>query len=208
MAHAERREAVRAGWQVVPGEAPDAWMRSGEVSRTEERELLRLVASHMRRIAGPHPDFDDLVQLGMIGTLGALADFRGDSSLSTYVAGICYRVWYKHLRSLRRRLARLVPSLTGALPESTDASAEAPRLPSDQILSHERWRRLYAALDQLGEKRRTAVVLHDLDELEIEEIACIVGAPPATVRTRLRDGRRGLRELLQHDPYFTEENTR
>ena len=48
-------------------------------------------------------------------------------------------------------------------------------------------------------------MLHDLDELEIDEIAVIVGANPLTVRSRLRDGRKLLARALENDPYFGSE---
>jgi DNA-directed RNA polymerase specialized sigma24 family protein len=46
------------------------------------------------------------------------------------------------------------------------------------------------------------VTLHDIAGLDIAEIAEIVGTKEATVRTRLRDGRRKLAQLLKSDEYF------
>ena len=75
----------------------------------------------------------------------------------------------------------------------------------DVLEARERARRLYRALNQLSPKRRTVVALHDLDGLDVEEIAAIVGANVLTVRSRLRDGRRLLAEKLRGDPYFGDE---
>ena len=60
-----------------------------------------------------------------------------------------------------------------------------------------RARQLHLGLAKLSEKLRTAVVLHDLEELEVSEIATIVGCGELTVRSRLRDGRKQLARLLQ-----------
>ncbi|MES1183932.1 MAG: sigma factor-like helix-turn-helix DNA-binding protein, partial [Myxococcales bacterium] len=49
---------------------------------------------------------------------------------------------------------------------------------------------------------RTVVVLHDVEELSIAEIAGIVGSNELTVRSRLRDGRKRLRVLLSADQEF------
>jgi DNA-directed RNA polymerase specialized sigma24 family protein len=46
------------------------------------------------------------------------------------------------------------------------------------------------------------VVLHDVEELSIAEIARIVGSNEMTVRSRLRDGRRRLRDLLSDQREF------
>jgi RNA polymerase sigma-70 factor (ECF subfamily) len=74
---------------------------------------------------------------------------------------------------------------------------------SGQLLEErERARRLRAALERVSPKRRAVVILHDLEELEVEEIAAIVGANEGTVRSRLRDGRKRLAEELERDPYF------
>ena len=44
------------------------------------------------------------------------------------------------------------------------------------------------------------VILHDIEERSIPEIARIVGAGELTVRSRLRDGRKQLAKLLRaHD---------
>ena len=41
------------------------------------------------------------------------------------------------------------------------------------------------------------VVLHDLEELSVAELAQVVGTGELTVRSRLRDGRKQLAKLLQ-----------
>ena len=55
---------------------------------------------------------------------------------------------------------------------------------------------LWAAVSRLPEKLRTAVHLHYAEGYATEEIAALLGVPPATVRTRLHRARLRLRELL------------
>lgn len=55
---------------------------------------------------------------------------------------------------------------------------------------------LSQALTELPDPFRTAVVLSDLEGLNTQEIAEIMGCPPNTVKTRLFRGRRMLREML------------
>lgn len=167
----------------------------------DDRELLRLIVTQMRRLAGPHRDFDDLVQKGWLEVNSALPRFRGEARLSTFVAAICYRVWSKHLRWSSRFFRRFLTSSDGCLPELADGRDPAPLT----LERREEWRHLYAALDRITEKRRTVVILHDLQGLELEEIAGIVECGVTTVRTRLRDGRKALAEALREDPYFSKE---
>ena len=72
----------------------------------------------------------------------------------------------------------------------------------DRMAQDERVARLRAALDTLSSKQRTVVILHDLEGLAVEEVAGVVGAGIAAVRSRLRDGRKALARALAQDPYF------
>ncbi len=50
--------------------------------------------------------------------------------------------------------------------------------------------RCYRILDTLPPKKRTVLVLHEIQGLDIKEIAAIVKAPQVTVRTRLHYARK------------------
>ena len=56
--------------------------------------------------------------------------------------------------------------------------------------------KLWDAVARLPEKLRTAVHLHYAEGYTTEEIAALLGVPPATVRTRLRRARLKLKDLL------------
>ena len=68
-----------------------------------------------------------------------------------------------------------------------------------------RARRLYAALDQLPNEKRAALILHDLEGLDVKDVAAISGANELTVRSRLRDAHKKLAEILRQDPLFDPE---
>ena len=55
---------------------------------------------------------------------------------------------------------------------------------------------LWDAVARLPEKLRTAVHLHYAEGYSTEEIAALLGVPPATARTRLRRARLKLKDLL------------
>ena len=55
---------------------------------------------------------------------------------------------------------------------------------------------LWEAVARLPEKLRTVIHLHYAEGYSTEEIAALLGVPPATVRTRLHRGRQQLKELL------------
>ena len=52
---------------------------------------------------------------------------------------------------------------------------------------------------KLPEKYRDVVYLHYYEGMPTDEIAQVVGSPPSTVRNRLRDARKLLRQMLGDD---------
>ncbi len=58
---------------------------------------------------------------------------------------------------------------------------------------------LVAALRQLPESQRMAIVLHHLCDLSVEQVASETGAPVGTVKARLSRGRAALARRLAVD---------
>jgi RNA polymerase sigma-70 factor, ECF subfamily len=142
---------------------------------------------------------DDLVQSAAERALRSWPRFEGRSRISTWTYGIAYRTlidhdrWYRRWR-LRFRLAAEDETIE---PEGNwDGEASVQEL--------ERAKRLHHALDTLPPAKRAVLVLHDLEGLEMKEVASIVGTNERTVRSRLRDGRKKLADLLGDDPLFQE----
>jgi RNA polymerase sigma-70 factor (ECF subfamily) len=68
--------------------------------------------------------------------------------------------------------------------------------PDERVMSEEFRVALMAALDELPEVYRSAIVLCDLESLSYSEIADRQGTTIGTVRSRIHRGRRLLRDLL------------
>jgi RNA polymerase sigma-70 factor (ECF subfamily) len=164
---------------------------TSETELVSERELFEAVYRRMAALAGRHAsDFDDLVQLAAEQVFKSRASFQGGSELLTWVYAVCYRVLLKQRRWYRRW------SLRFRLERDDDPAPREERLPSGELERRERARLLQASLDRLSDAHRAVVVLHDLEELSVAEIAAIVDCNELTVRSRLRDGRKRLRTLL------------
>jgi RNA polymerase sigma-70 factor (ECF subfamily) len=170
------------------------------LARESPDELLTLLYRQMRALAGPRQDLDDLVQAAAERALKALPRFEGRSSLSTFTYGIVYRTLIDQQRWYRRFQRRF--SL-----DSRDEPEELPFSRSSETDLREltRARRLYAALDQLPNEKRAALILHDLEGLDVKDVAAISGANELTVRSRLRDAHKKLAEILRQDPLFDPE---
>ncbi|MDN4162395.1 RNA polymerase sigma factor [Nocardioides abyssi] len=67
---------------------------------------------------------------------------------------------------------------------------------------------LVAALKQLPEAQRQALVLHHIADLPVQAVARETGVPEGTVKARLSRGRAALAALLSDDPGYQEGASR
>lgn len=149
------------------------------------------VRAFAQRLVGDVESAEDLVQDVFVALPGAIARFRGDSSLRTFLVSIAVNRAKNHVRAAARRRAAL--ARLGREPEA------APPDPQREVERRELADRLMLALDALPLEQRVAVVLSEIEERTSGEIAVIVGAPEGTVRTRIFHAKRKLRELLRDE---------
>src|SRR5262249_41944180 len=131
------------------------------------------VRAFAQRLVGDVEAAEDLVQEVFSALPSAIARFRGEASLRTFLVSMAVNHAEHHVRAGARRraaLARLArePSLPGHSPERDFARTEL----ADRLLF---------ALDQLPLEQRVVVVLAEVEERTSGEIAVIVGAPEGTV---------------------------
>lgn len=153
------------------------------------------VLRYLTRMVG-EADAEDLTQSVMLKVSRALPDFRGDSSLATWVLRIARNV---ALDSVRRKSLKLV-SLTPA--ESDDdweegleqaspvESVEAGAIRSQTSSC------IRGFVERLPGNYRAPLVLSDFEGFTNEEIAALLGLTVGTVKIRLHRGREKLREAL------------
>ena len=162
-----------------------------------------MVYRRMTALAGPGaPDLDDLVQIAAEQVFQSLSSFDGRSDLLTWVYTICYRVLLRQRRWYRRWQARFTLQPQEPVVASDEPSAAA------RLEAREDVERLQRALARLSDKYRAAVVLCDLEELPVREVARIVGANELTVRSRLRDGRKQLQRFLLETRHISDAGGR
>jgi RNA polymerase sigma-70 factor (ECF subfamily) len=148
------------------------------VYETEFDYVYRVVS----RLAGGK-DVEDLVQEVFVVVHRRLPEYRGDARLTTWLFRIAYRVVGAHVR--RDRLRRRVLHFFGF--ESEGPAPAFQRTEAERL--HEA-RLVRAALERLSFEKRSALVLFEVEGWSGDEIAAAVGAPVATVYTRLLHARR------------------
>ena len=167
--------------------------RAGERQAQDEfyRRFRRQVAANLYRVLGQRTDLDDLVQDVFVIAFRALARFRGEARLSTWLYRICVNVALGRIRSKTRR----PPAVLMANPVGDEVESSPPS-PEQALRQQQDRERVYRALEAMPAKKRIVLFLHEIEGLDLKEIAYIVDAHPVTVRTRLFYARREFYRLL------------
>lgn len=149
-------------------------------------EHFDLVWRTARRLGIPESAADDVVQDTFVVLHRRLSEYDGETPVRRWLIGILTRVVADHRRRHRRKEAANVPHPE----ESERALASASPAPSADLEQAEAVRLLDALLGELDEDKREVLVLAQLEELTVPEIAELLGANVNTIYARLRTARR------------------
>ncbi len=188
-------------------EAPDpdlallARLKAGEDDAYEE--LVRTHTPRMlavaRRFLGTEDDARDAVQEAFVSAFKAIKSFEGHARLSTWLHRIVVNA---SLMKLRRRRRKPEESIEGLLPKFLEdghraaAAGEFGASPDLDLEREETRAFVRAAIDELPETYRNVLLLRDIEELNTEESAQILGVTENAVKIRLHRARQALRTLL------------
>lgn len=145
-----------------------------------ERELEYIFAT-LGRLGAAQGDVEDLAQEIFMVLYQNWTTLDTERSLRPYLFGVAFRIVCAH----RRRRGREVPHATleiddrGPGPEASMQSREAMAI-------------LLAALGSVPIERRAVVIMHELDEIPIADIARALGITRFGAYARLRKGRKEL----------------
>jgi RNA polymerase sigma-70 factor (ECF subfamily) len=186
-----------------PLDEADLIKRCRAAERTAHDELYhrfrRQVAGNLYRVLGDRTDLDDLVQEVFVIAFRGLDRFRGDAKLSTWLYRICVNVALGRIRTRKRRPTAI--GVTDLDQTSPDPSlVERPETPERSLERRRDQERVYAALELLAPKKRMVLYLHEIEGLDLKEIAYLVDSNPVTVRTRLFYARREFYKILAGEP--------
>jgi RNA polymerase sigma-70 factor, ECF subfamily len=148
------------------------------------------VAATAVGMLGPGDDADDVGQETFIRFHRSLHNFRGESSLKTYLVHIAMNLSINALRSRRRSVLRFVSR------DEHEIDLPEPRVgPEGEVDAGELQALVRAAVGRLNEKHRAVVVLRLFHDYSTRETAQTLGVPEGTVLSRLS---RAMKELETH----------
>jgi RNA polymerase sigma-70 factor (ECF subfamily) len=180
-------------WQVslsTSGDPTSGASREGELPAT----LAEIYDTHFdfvwrnaRRLGVPEASADDVTQDVFMIVQRRMASYDGRASMQAWIFGILMRVVSTHRRSIRRRSAHDVPleqSLNRELGEAHEPS------PIDQLERTERAQLIDRLLSELSEEQRSLLILCELEEWTLREIAELYGSNINTIYSRIRAAKR------------------
>lgn len=173
----------------IAGEA-DLVARTLSGERAAFGVLVERYAPQARRVAravlGDSDEADDAAQDGFLSALVKLGQYDARRPFGPWLMRIVANAATDRRRRRQvRRVEPLDPGLVGGGPR-----------PDTEAVRSELGEHLRAALAELPARRRTAVVLFDVEGYSHAEIAEMLGIPEGTVRSEVFHARRRLRALL------------
>jgi RNA polymerase sigma-70 factor (ECF subfamily) len=172
-----------------------------------ERLLVRYQPHLYRfglRMCGNADDAGDVAQESLMSMARSLRDFRGDSSVSSWLYTIARRFCLK-----KRRRSKFSPawqeSLDAPGTEAVQRLADPSPSPEQTASNRELAAALTQAIDALDPPQREVLILRDVEGFSAPEVARIVGLSVDAVKSRLHRARVAVRQALV--PAFRDPST-
>src|SRR5688572_9467051 len=147
------------------------------------------------RMCGNEEDAGDVAQESLISMARSLRDFRGDSSVSSWLYTIARRFCIK-----KRRRSKFAPSREESLDapgtEAAQRLTDPAPSPEQTATNRELAAALTRAIDALDPLQREVLVLRDVEGLPAPQVAHILSISVDAVKSRLHRARVAVRRDL------------
>jgi len=164
--------------------------------RRHNGRLFRVARAILKNDA----EAEDALQDAYVDVYRHIGDFRGHSSVATWLTRIAVNHALMRLRKQRRDRVVIPFRANDDGQDEAEANIDTKtESPSTATLRSEIRRLLEHQIDQLPVAFRAVFVMREVEEMTVEETAEALSIPPPTVRTRLFRARARLREALARD---------
>lgn len=139
---------------------------------------------------------EDIVQDVFLQVYRRIHTFRGDASLATWL----HRITVNRCLNWKRRWARRLRWMHVPFGNREDDAVQEPAspqpTPEERLADAQTGKAIDRALKQLPDQARAVFVLREIEGLSYEEIAAVTGVKLGTMRSRLFNARKRLKEIL------------
>ena len=147
---------------------------------------LDYVYRTLRRLGTAASEVDDLAQEVFLALRRCWNDYDQDRPLRPFLFGISFRIASAYERKRRREVAFGVVEVGDMGPG-----------PDDALQNKQARALVLAALERIPLPRRAVLVMHDIDDVPVSEVAAALDIPLFTVYSRLRKARRELEAAIR-----------
>jgi RNA polymerase sigma-70 factor, ECF subfamily len=153
--------------------------------------LQNTVYSFSMKVCGHPEDAEDTMQEVLFRSLGHLTKIKEPQALAVWL----YTVTRNRCWRMRRKSAsapKQMVNLDELMPDEAELGrllADAAQGPEDNVSQAEQANLLHKAVLQIPPPLRMVLVLHDMEELDTDQVATILGLKTGTVRVRLHRAR-------------------
>jgi RNA polymerase sigma-70 factor (ECF subfamily) len=184
--------------QIVSTEFPALMQEKTVLELADFDEVVRLYRPRIFRFLmaslGDRDVAESLAQDCFLKAFNARHQFRGESSLSTWLTRIALNLVRDHMRSRRIRFWQKTRDNALDLVDISDWIPDTAVSAETAYLQRERVKEIWKAVDQLSRQQRMVFILRFVEELELAEIAETTGMNTSTVKSHLYRALRVVRE--------------
>lgn len=147
---------------------------------------------------GSAAEADDVAQEAFVTAYRKLAGFRGDAQFRTWLLAITWRKALDRRRSISRwlRMTSSRPAVDDGPGEPMERVADTRRSHEEDMMSAETRRLIRRLIASLPGKLRDTLLLAGSGEYSYEQIASMLNIPIGTVKWRVSEARRVLKQKL------------
>jgi RNA polymerase sigma-70 factor (ECF subfamily) len=177
--------------------------------RGEEAAFAELVSAQggrllavARRLLGSEEEARDAVQDAFLSAFRSISSFGGGARLSTWLHRIVVNAALMRLRRRRRKREEPIDELLPTFAADGHWSQEPKPwgASADELLAARDVRAaVRRCIDRLPESHRTVLLLRDIEDLDTDETAELLGITAGAVKVRLHRARQALRTLLERE---------
>ncbi len=168
-----------------------------QVRKGNTHAFRYIVANHQKlvihivgRIILEHDEIEDVCQEIFIKVYQKIAEYRGESKFSTWIAAIAYHYSLNYLRKKKRLNEILLDDDTSLL------NVAIPHTPEQIFEKNEMKQSVKLLVERLPLAYRTVITLFYLEEFSYTEIVQITGMTEGTIKSHLFRARNLLKEKL------------
>jgi RNA polymerase sigma-70 factor (ECF subfamily) len=160
-----------------------------------QHRIIKLVSRYIRDPS----DATDVTQDAFLKAYRALPNFRGESAFYTWLYRIAINTAKNYLVMQSRHLleTEVIPENEEGEQFELESTLKEYSTPENMVLTDEIQATIVAAIDDLPDDLRTAILLREVEGLSYEEIANVMGCPVGTVRSRIFRARESVDNRLK-----------